>query len=75
MMEVPDDVEVGRLVEAMVEHMQLPTTGPNGRSIRYYLSVHNPAATRRGSKQAKRWRRTAYNGATWSSLPWNGNIC
>lgn len=41
-MEAPDDVEVGRVVESMVEAMQLPTTGPNGRPNRYQLNLRQP---------------------------------
>src|SRR6478752_8639224 len=38
-MEVPDDVRVEELVEAMVEAMQLPPRGPNGRPNRYQLNL------------------------------------
>jgi len=41
-MEVPDDVNVGPLVEAIVEKMELPTTGPNGRPNRYQLNLRQP---------------------------------
>ena len=41
-MEVPNDVAVGPLVEAMVEQMRLPTTGPNGRPNRYQLNLRQP---------------------------------
>lgn len=38
-MEVPDDADVGALTEAMVETMGLPTTGANGRPMRYQLNL------------------------------------
>ena len=38
-MEVPDDVGVGDLVEAMVDAMHLPANGPNGRPNRYQLNL------------------------------------
>jgi len=38
-MEVPDDASVGDLTSAMVEQMQLPTTGANGRPMRYQLNL------------------------------------
>ena len=38
-MEVPDHVPVERLVEAIVEEMQLPLTGPNNRPNRYELNL------------------------------------
>jgi hypothetical protein len=41
-MEVPDDVDVARLLEAMVEEMRLPTKGPSGRENRYQLNLRTP---------------------------------
>ena len=41
-MDVPNDVEVGPLVEAMVEAMQLPLSGPNNRPNRYQLNLRQP---------------------------------
>jgi hypothetical protein len=38
-MEVPDDVRVEELVEAMVEAMGLPANGSNGRPNRYQLNL------------------------------------
>lgn len=38
-MEVPDDVRVEDLVEAMVEEMGLPVNGANGRPNRYQLNL------------------------------------
>lgn len=40
-MEVPDNVEVGSLTEAIVEAMNLPATGPNGRPNRYQLNARD----------------------------------
>lgn len=41
-MEVPGDVEVGRLVAAMLHVMALPTTRPSGRPNRYQLNLQQP---------------------------------
>lgn len=41
-MEVPDDVPVEDLVEAMVEAMGLPANGANGRPNRYQLNLRQP---------------------------------
>lgn len=38
-MQVPDDVPVRDLQDAMVEQMDLPTRGKNGERLRYHLSV------------------------------------
>ena len=38
-MQVPDDVPVRDLQEAMVEQMNLPTRGNNGERLRYHLNV------------------------------------
>ena len=35
--EVPDDAETGRLVYALVEKLNLPTTGPDGMPLVYKL--------------------------------------
>lgn len=40
-MQVPDDVTVRDLQEAMVEQMGLPTRGQNGQRLRYHLNVRN----------------------------------
>ena len=42
-MAVPDDVDVGTLIEAMVDAMGLPTEGANGRPLRYQLSQRDDA--------------------------------
>lgn len=39
--DVPDDAEVGRLVFALVEKMNLPTTGPDGMPLVYKLHHKN----------------------------------
>jgi len=38
-MEVPDDVDVRSLTEAMIEQMGMPTRGANGRRILYQLNL------------------------------------
>jgi hypothetical protein len=40
-MEVPDNVGVGPLTEAIVEAMSLPASGPNGRPNRYQLNARD----------------------------------
>src|SRR5947209_5417816 len=40
-MEVPDDVRVEELVEAMAEAMLLPAHGPNGQPNRYQLNLRH----------------------------------
>jgi hypothetical protein len=40
-MQVPDDVPVRDLQEAMVEQMNLPIRGNNGERLRYHLNVRN----------------------------------
>ncbi len=39
--DVPDDAEVGRLVYALVEKLNLPTTGPDGMPLVYKLHHKN----------------------------------
>jgi hypothetical protein len=51
-MEVPDDVRVEELVEAMVEAMGLPANGANGRPNRYQLNLrHDGRLTRLDENQ------------------------
>jgi hypothetical protein len=40
-MEVPDAAAIGSLTEAMVEQMGWPTTGANGRPLRYFWNVRD----------------------------------
>lgn len=40
-MQVPNDVPVQDLREAMVERMDLPSRGQNGERMRYHLNVRN----------------------------------
>lgn len=40
-MEVPNDVEIGDVTEAMVEAMNLPPRGNDGRRLRYHLNRRN----------------------------------
>jgi hypothetical protein len=40
-MQVPDDVPVGYLAEAMVDEMGLPPRGQDGQRLRYHLSSRN----------------------------------
>ena len=35
--ELPDSVEVGKLVQALVTKMNLPTTDPSGQPVSYHL--------------------------------------
>lgn len=42
-MAVPDDVDVGTLIEAIVDAMGLPVEGANGRPLRYQLSLRDNA--------------------------------
>jgi hypothetical protein len=44
-MQVPNDVPVRELQEAMVEQMGLPTRGNNGERLRYNLNVRNQNGT------------------------------
>ena len=38
----PDDVKVGEVVGDIVEALQLPVNGPNGRPNRYQLNLRQP---------------------------------
>ena len=44
-MQVPEDVAVQDLREAMVEQMGLPTRGQNGQRLRYHLNVRTEDGT------------------------------
>ena len=44
-MQVPEDVAVQDLREAMVEQMGLPTRGQNGQRLRYHLNVRTEEGT------------------------------
>ena len=39
--QVPDDVPVGHLTEAIVDSMGLPVRGQDGRRLRYHLSTRD----------------------------------
>jgi hypothetical protein len=40
-MQVPDDVAVGDLRDAIVDQMGLPPRGQNGRRLQYHLSIRD----------------------------------